>query len=272
VQEARKGNPPYIPKQPHQHHLPLVLLLINESGPHPPAIRDDDTQSPRRHTIRQISVLILLQNIQRFEVQPCCHPSVTRRIVQSSLVDSVLMREVMLPRLKVVDQFVPSWKPASFNAARAATKVAEETSRIFVKRFHVPTQIAGADVGLFAVKHPTTIKAVGCRRRNFIARVSMGFFFFYYSMTSLNRRWSKRIARVLVGYFRRQWPRSCCKPKRGLVKAALSVVERCSGRPVMPERIQRWLGWMSLNHPRLNDLSELFRRREFHRLMAMEER
>jgi hypothetical protein len=79
-----------------------------------------------------------------------------------SLIDSVLVREVVLPRFQVVNKLVFSSKTAPFNAARAATEVAEIMRRVVVNIPHVPLKVTRADVPLFAAGPVTNMGALSC--------------------------------------------------------------------------------------------------------------
>src|SRR5271163_4873352 len=87
-----------------------------------------------------------------------------------SLLESVLVREVVLPGFQVVDKLIFSAKPASLDAARAATKMAEITRRVVVNSPHVPCKVTNADVTLFASRMVTDMSALNCSRTKCIAR------------------------------------------------------------------------------------------------------
>jgi hypothetical protein len=87
-----------------------------------------------------------------------------------SLIESVLVREAVLPGFQVVDKLVFSAKPASLDAARAATKMAEKTRRVAVNSPHVPNKFINVDVTLFAAGPVTDMSALNCSRTKRIAR------------------------------------------------------------------------------------------------------
>jgi hypothetical protein len=95
---------------------------------------------------------------------------VSDNVVFCGLIESVLVREVVLPRFQVVDKLVFSAKPVSLDAARAATKMAEILRRVLVNSPEVPSKVTKVDVTLFAAELVTDISALNCRRTKFIAR------------------------------------------------------------------------------------------------------
>jgi hypothetical protein len=96
-------------------------------------------------------------------------PPVRINVVFCNLIESVLVREVVLPGFQVVDKLVFSAKPASLDAARAATKMAEIMRRVVVNSPHVPIKVTNADVTLFAARPVTDINALNCSRTECIA-------------------------------------------------------------------------------------------------------
>jgi hypothetical protein len=58
-----------------------------------------------------------------------------RRIVQSSLINRILVRDAVLLGLESVDEPVLSQKPLRLNTAKTAMKIAEVTSRVVVNSF-----------------------------------------------------------------------------------------------------------------------------------------
>jgi len=89
-------------------------------------------------------------------------------VVFCSLIESVLVREVVLPGFQVVDKLVFSAKPASLDAARAATKMAEITRRVFVNSLLVPKVIT--PIVTLSAAGPVTDKfALNCSRTKCIA-------------------------------------------------------------------------------------------------------
>ena len=61
-------------------------------------------------------------------------------IVHCSLIESIFVREVVLPGPQVVDEFVVAWDSASLDAPRAATEVAKETRWVEVNTLYVPVE------------------------------------------------------------------------------------------------------------------------------------
>lgn len=108
--------------------------------------------------------------IQPFSFLEVPFPWVRINVVFCSLIASVLVREVVLPRFQVVDKLVFSAKPASLDATRAATKMAEIMRRVFVNSPHVPFKITNADVTLFAAGPVTDMSALNHSRTKCIAR------------------------------------------------------------------------------------------------------
>jgi hypothetical protein len=91
-------------------------------------------------------------------------------VVFCSLIESFLVREVVLPGFQVVDKLVFSAKPAPLDAARAATKMAEITRRVVVNSPHVPSKVITPDVTLFTAGPVADISALNRSRTKFIAR------------------------------------------------------------------------------------------------------
>jgi hypothetical protein len=91
-------------------------------------------------------------------------------VVFCSFIGSVLVREAVLPRFRVVDKLVFSSKTAPFNAARVATEVAEIMRRVVVNIPLVLHKVTSADVPLFAAGPLTDIRALSCGRTKCIAR------------------------------------------------------------------------------------------------------
>ena len=89
-----------------------------------------------------------------------------KRVVLFSLVDSIFMREVVLPGFQVVDKLVFSSKTASLDAARAATEVAEIMRWVVVNIPPVPLKVTSADVPLFAAGPVTDMRAFSYGRTN----------------------------------------------------------------------------------------------------------
>jgi hypothetical protein len=58
-----------------------------------------------------------------------------RRIVQSSFINRILVRDAVLLGLESVDEPVLSQKPLRLNTAKTAMKIAEVTSRVVVNSF-----------------------------------------------------------------------------------------------------------------------------------------
>jgi hypothetical protein len=80
----------------------------------------------------------------------------------SSLIGSVLVREVVFPGFQVVDKLVFPSETAPYNAARAATEVAEIMRRVAVNIPFVPLKVTSADVPLFAAGPETDMRALSC--------------------------------------------------------------------------------------------------------------
>jgi hypothetical protein len=87
-----------------------------------------------------------------------------------SLIGSVLVREAVFPGFQVVDKLIFSSETASFNAARAATEVAEIMRRFAVNIPFVPLKVTSADVPLFAAGPGTDMGALSWDRSKCIAR------------------------------------------------------------------------------------------------------
>ena len=91
------------------------------------------------------------------------------KVVYCRLIESVLVREVVLPGFQVVDKLVFSAKPPSLDAARAATKMAEITRRVVVNSPLVPKKVLTVYVTLFAAGPVADKFALNCSRTKCIA-------------------------------------------------------------------------------------------------------